>query len=72
MSTLFPRALSQIGAGSTLHPFITTAPLEPLPPLDAVDTLCDAHAAIDAETKSRKTNKCRGMWNPRNFRSTAS
>jgi len=61
ISTFCPRALSQIGAGSTLHPFITTAPLEPLPPLDAVDALCDAQAAIDVETKSRKTNKYRGM-----------
>jgi len=61
ISTLCPRALSQIGAGSTLHPFITTAPLEPLPPLDALDVLCDAHAVIDAETKSRKTNKYRVM-----------
>jgi hypothetical protein len=43
-----------------LHPFITTAPEEP-PPLDAVDALCDAQAAIDAETKSRKKNKYRGM-----------
>jgi hypothetical protein len=67
-STLCPRMLSQIGAGSTLHPFITTAPLDPpvelLPPLDALDAadaLCDAQAAIDAETKSRKTNKYRGM-----------
>jgi hypothetical protein len=55
-----------------LHPFITTAPDEPpplaaLPPLDAVDALCDAQAAIDAETKSRKSNKYRGMRKPPKF-----
>jgi len=50
--------LSQIGAGSTLHPFITTAPDEPPPPLDA---LFAAQAAIDAETKRTKTSKYRRM-----------
>jgi hypothetical protein len=59
--TLCPRMLSQIGAGSTLHPFITTAPDEPLPPLGAFDALFAAQAAIDAETKRRKTNKYRRM-----------
>jgi len=61
-STLCPRMLSQIGAGSTLHPFITTAPDEPPP--GVFDALCDAQAAIDAETNRRKTSAYRRIWNP--------
>jgi hypothetical protein len=61
ISTFCPRALSQIGAGSTLHPFITTEPLETLSPPDALGALCDAQAAIDAERKRRKTRKHRHM-----------
>jgi len=56
ISTVWPRMLLQIRAGSTRHPFITTASEEPPPALDAV---CDAHAAKAVAAKRSKTSKLR-------------
>jgi len=58
MLTFLPPALSQIGAGSTLHPFITTAPDDPPPPLER---FCDEQPAIDIERKAGKRASTEGI-----------
>jgi len=53
--------LSQIRAGSTLHPFRTTMFGGPPAPLDA---LCDAHAAMADERKITKTSELLAICDP--------